>query len=656
MLESNGNTVDGIIAVDERGIVKSVNPAVEAMFGCAAGDLVGGDVNLLIAQPDASVDSDFVSRHLTAGSGPQAVEGQHQGGEAFPLEMTTGELVLGGERLFLVVLRDLAGQRRSEQVLHQRSELIQLLQRTATDANSADKLAQAMRDTLADVCAYNGWPIAHAYVLSPDDENLLVSSGIWHLDDAERFSSFREVTEGATFERDVGLPGRVLASGRPDWIVDVTQDANFPRAELANDIGVKAGFACPVLVGSKVVAVLEFFAAQAIEPDQMLLGSLLQVGTQLGRVYEREWSGRVLHESAQELRDVLANVIQGVAMFDSDHRLAMWNDQYRHVLGFPEGFLQVGMPARQAVALLAEKGFFGDGDPERLTEERLELLWSGQVQRREVTVGGKVYDAASLPTPGGGAVITYTDITELKQAQARIEAHRDALEELNQQKTRLFSIIAHDLRNPFNSLLGNAEMMTRLGDKLSPEQLTANAEAIHESGRRLFDLLENLLEWARSQMDQVVFEPQSIDLDALVQRNIDLLRPAAEAKNIRLDTDVPPMAVRADSHMLDTVLRNLLGNAVKFSEEAGRVSVSARDEGAWIELKVADSGVGMAPDELKNLFQSEFTHSTEGTRGESGTGLGLLLCKDFVERHGGTIAAESSPGRGSTFRVRLPAG
>ena len=121
----------------------------------------------------------------------------------------------------------------------------------------------------------------------PNQPDTLVSSHIWHLDDPERFAKFRKITEGTTFGSGVGLPGRVMARGEPAWIVDVTKDANFPRANLADDIGVKAGFACPVLAGSQVVAVLEFFAPDAVEPDQTLLDSLIQVGTQLGRVYER---------------------------------------------------------------------------------------------------------------------------------------------------------------------------------------------------------------------------------------------------------------------------------------------------------------------------------------------------------------------------------
>jgi PAS domain S-box-containing protein len=653
------NIVDGVITIDARGIVQSVNPAVEAMFGRAAEDLVGGNVNRLMPEPHAAAHDGYLARYEAGGEARvigigREVEGLHRDGQIFPLYLAVNELEVDGDRLFVGIVRDITERRRVEKALAQRSELIQFLQERARAANRATNLAQALGDTIAGVCAYQGWPVGHAYLVSPDDDDLLLPSGIWHLDDAERFAGFREITEKTTFSRGVGLPGSVLESGKPAWIVDA-EDGYLPRASLADDIGLEAGFACPVLAGSKVVAVLEFFTLEAVEPDQMLLTGLQQVGTQLGRVYEREWSEKILRKSAVELHDVLTNVIQGVVMFDNTRKLVVWNDQFREILGFPERFLFVGQPNWNLAYYLAEQGSFGEGDPVRLTTERLNLLWSGEIQRSEIVVNETIYDVLSCPTPGAGLVVTYTNITEAKEAQARIEAQRDALESLNQQKTKLFSIIAHDLKSPFTSLLGLSEMMTKMGDQLSPDQFMDYAETINESGQRLFGLLENLLEWARSQMDQITFEPTPQNVEVLVQQNIELLHEVAQEKGVELASEVPPLTVQVDQHMAEAVLRNLLSNAIKFTAESGSVTVSARGNGAWVEVAVSDDGVGMAADQVENLFRLDRLQSTRGTGGEAGTGLGLLLCKDFVERYGGTIAVDSAPGQGSTFRVRLPA-
>ncbi len=174
----------------------------------------------------------------------------------------------------------------AEQALHEKTEFLHLNQVITRAANEAASVEAAMQIALDQVCAHTGWPVGHAYLLD-EAAGDLAPGGIWHLDDAEAFETFRSVTEATRFVSGVGLPGRVLASGQPAWIFDVTKDPNFRRAKLATEIGVRAGVAFPVLVGPKVAAVLEFFSEQAAEPDEPLLEVMGQIGTQLGRVMER---------------------------------------------------------------------------------------------------------------------------------------------------------------------------------------------------------------------------------------------------------------------------------------------------------------------------------------------------------------------------------
>jgi len=196
--------------------------------------------------------------------------------------------------------------------------------------------------------------------------------------------------------------------------------------------------------------------------------------------------------------------------------------------------------------------------------------------------------------------------------------------------------------------------MAQFCDTFSREEIVKHSKSINESGQRLFELLENLLEWSLSQMDQVTFEPGPQNLAELVGQSVNLLSGVAEDKSVRLVSDVPKLTVQADRHMADTVIRNLLTNAIKFTEEMGSVTISAEHKNGLIEIAVTDTGIGMAPDRLESIFWIGSAQSTKGTRGEAGTGLGLLLCKDFVERHGGTIDIASKPGEGSTFRFTLP--
>ncbi len=172
--------------------------------------------------------------------------------------------------------------------LYENQRDLELMEAVATASNKARAMDEAMQVALDRICERTGWPVGHVYLPRPDGAGVeLVPTEIWHLDDQERFQTFREVTEGTTMAAGEGLPGRIFESGRPAWIVDVLEDPNFPRAQAATDIGVKAAFGFPALAGDEVVAVLEFFSPSVTEPDERLLELLAYVGSQLGRVVER---------------------------------------------------------------------------------------------------------------------------------------------------------------------------------------------------------------------------------------------------------------------------------------------------------------------------------------------------------------------------------
>ena len=198
---------------------------------------------------------------------------------------------------------DISERKQAEIALREQTAIVELLQAIAVAANEAVAVDEAMRFCLDRVCAHTGWPIGHVYALAEDGTDELVPRSVWHLDDPERFATFRAVTETMHFASGVGLPGRVLASGRPTWIIDVTKDPNFPRATAATDIGIKASFGFPVLIGHEVVAVLEFFASEALEPDEPLLDVMAHIGTQLGRVVERKRAEIALRRAKEEAEE-----------------------------------------------------------------------------------------------------------------------------------------------------------------------------------------------------------------------------------------------------------------------------------------------------------------------------------------------------------------
>jgi signal transduction histidine kinase len=205
-------------------------------------------------------------------------------------ERARAELELNSQDLSATNLKLMHARDEALQInarLGQKSALVEILQRVAVAANQAESLETALQIGIDEVCAYTGWPVGHAYIVAEDGSRELEPCGVWHLDDPTRFATFRKITEETRFRPGVGLPGEVLSTGKPLWIMDVTRHANFPRAKAAMDIGVKGAFGFPLLVGTEVYGVLEFFASVPKEPDEALLQTMAHIGTQLGRVFER---------------------------------------------------------------------------------------------------------------------------------------------------------------------------------------------------------------------------------------------------------------------------------------------------------------------------------------------------------------------------------
>jgi len=244
---------------------------------------------------------------------------------------------------------------------------------------------------------------------------------------------------------------------------------------------------------------------------------------------------------------------------------------------------------------------------------------------------------------------------ELQKAMDDVTQKNQQLEQLNMEKNRFFSIISHDLRSPFTSLLGFTGIIAAGAGTLKPEQVVDYAVSINESAKRVFALLENLLEWARLQMDQIASEPKELNIDGIVARTVGVLGPVGADKGVAVTAEVPgDLHCFADEHMIDTVIRNLVNNAIKFTPDGGSVTVSGHVEDDRCIITITDTGVGLTPEQIDNLFILGDQNSTPGTKGERGTGLGLLLCRDLLEKNGGTVSVTSEPGKGSTFSVNLP--
>lgn len=566
-------------------------------------------------------------------------------------------------------------RQRAEEALRAQTKSVKLLKRIAVAANQADVLDDAMQACLDAVCAYTRWPIGHAYVTTDSDEGALIATRVWHLEHAEKFDAFRRVTEVTRLVRGIGLPGRVLQTGKPAWIRDVTQDPNFPRGELNQDLGVKAGFAFPVLVGNDVVAVLEFFCEQSLEPDDELLDLMAHVGAQLGRVAERKRASR----EVQRVRTLLKNIVDSMPSIlvgvDAAGRVSAWNQQAERVTGIcaedAMGRCFMELLPQLASQMDAVGEAIYEGHP--VCTERLLVEQAGEKNYLNVVV------YPLLDSITHGAVIRVDDVT-----------HRVRVEEMMVQTEKMVSVgglaagMAHEINNPLSAILQGCQNTFR---RLSPE-LSANRQAAEKWGldleavrgyletRGILAFLEGMRAAAqrasRIVVDMLAFSRRGAAEFAPVQLNELLdaaLRLAASDYDLKKKYDFRELAlvrdydpdlpeVYCDRTEIEQVFLNVIRNAGQAMAGAAttgpqRIVLRTRRERGFARVEVEDNGPGMDENTRRRVFEPFFTTKPAGV----GTGLGLSVSYFIItEQHAGQMEVWSRPGEGSCFTIRLPLG
>ena len=528
---------DAIVTSDDAGRIVLWNKSAEMLFGYGKDEILGQP--LVTIMPEAYRERHLagVKRHQACGEDKvigQTVEleGLHKSGRVFPLELSIACWYAGGQPHYTGILRDITDRKRAEQASHDKTAFLQLNQAITRAANEAASAEDAIQTAVDLVCAHTGWPVGHAYLF---DEALgdLAPTRIWHLRDDQEFEVFRRITEATRFASGLGLPGRVLASGRPAWIVDVTKDANFPRAQLASAIGVKAGLAFPVMVGRNVQAVLEFFSDTPADPDPQLLEVMAQIGTQLGRALERT------------------------------------------------------------------------------------------------------------------------------RAQEHLVAAREEAMRATEAKSRFLANVSHELRTPMNAIIGFTRLLKRRTEGLLPAKQFENLEKIQISADHLLTLIDDLLDLSKIESGKLDLCLEDFDVAALVRDAAQAVQPLADGNGnslvVRCADDLGVM--HGDQTRVRQVILNLLSNACKFTSQ-GTVTLEAKCHpsraGEWLEITVADTGVGIPSDQTEKVFE-EFMRADGMETGQfKGTGLGLAISRRLCRLMGGDISLISEPEAGTTFTVRLP--
>ncbi len=244
---------------------------------------------------------------------------------------------------------------------------------------------------------------------------------------------------------------------------------------------------------------------------------------------------------------------------------------------------------------------------------------------------------------------------ELKKSYDQLKDYSEQLKSLNKHKDRFFSIIAHDLRGAFHGIMGFAEVLDQEYDSMEADSIKRIVRYLSDSSVETYQLLENLLEWASLDEGSIKFHPSHFDIGVAISNISDRFTASAAKKEINLVVKTQhDIDLYADRHMFESIVHNLISNALKFTHRGGQVTVSSEIEGDRLRIDIIDTGVGMSQSKIKKLFSLETTSTVRGTSGEAGSGLGLILCREFVDRHFGSISVKSTPGEGSTFSVHLP--
>ncbi len=566
-------------------------------------------------------------------------------GSVLPVEVLLTAIPLDDRQILYTVWRDITKRKRAE-------ERLSLLQTISMEVAAAIDLTNALEVVLQRVCEKTGWAIGQAWI--PRQGGVALDCSPAWFTGVDGLANFRAASENASFLPGVGLPGRVLASKQPVWIEDVTLDANFPRFEVARESGLKAALGIPILSGDEVLAVIEFFLREPQQEDERLMGVIVTVAAELGRVIARKRAEESLMWE-KSFSDTTIDSLPGVFYhYDHEGRFLRWNKNFEIVTGY----------SRKEIEGMHPLEFFSGYDKHLIAERIGEVFTTGEAT---VEAGLVCKDGRTIPYFFTGRRVLFDgkpylvgmgiDITERMQAEEELRRTQAELAHVTRVTTmsELAASIAHEVNQPLGAIVGNAEIcLQKLNDRQPDLELAREALAdIASDGLRASEIIARI----RAMVKKSTTQKTELDLNMAIREVLLLVGHEAKRKQVtlraELGTILPP--VLGDRVQLQQVLLNLFINGIDaMAGVEGRTRelkvMTEKGEGNLVLASVWDCGIGIAPRNFEQMFKA--FHTTK----PGGMGMGLAISRSIIEAHGGRLWAEAHDGPGATFMFTLPAG
>ncbi len=353
---------------------------------------------------------------------------------------------------------------------------------------------------------------------------------------------------------------------------------------------------------------------------------------------------------------IFESIYNGLLVVNKDGELIKFNRKFAEMWN-----IQYDMPTHEENKKLLNSVLSQMADPDEFKAKVLELYSNPESESFELIYfkDGRIFERYSKPikidSETIGRVWSFQDVSKQKHAEEELKFSNELLRKTNSEKDKFFSIIAHDLRSPFTGFLGFTDILKKDLRSMSLNEIEMIAVDMNNSAYKLFGLLTNLLEWSMAKRGLMELNPEKVNLNVIVLSVINIFKDTLIDKGIVLRNEISDdIVLTADIQKLESILRNLISNAIKFTRTGGCVTLSAKRTNDYLEISVKDTGIGISERMLSDLFQIDKMTGRTGTANEPSSGLGLLLCKEFVEKHNGNISVISEEGKGTEFVIRLP--